>query len=1412
MKKLLSIFVLMFAIASLNAQMTMVSTQETTSTAQDVGVLEQPANDLQLVANSPFLVTQVPVLQAVGQPFPTIIPAQAQNIGTAIQTNVRFTATFNGINLGTSTVLESLESGAPAAQTTMTLEQTVVTAYPTTAGTFNLVLTLEQAESPANPSGQHTATFPLVVGNIYALDALDFSVPVHSGIAPTGQGNAANVGVGNVFEIHTPTTMTGVQVGFAEDDERVGSQFIVGLYRMSAAGTRVTTPIHRTATQARPIGGLVNIAFPETVLMPGSYFIAVTPLATGGLRLAADPRPNAMRARSVNNLTIAAVGTQTAIGAAAVRMVVDETMPLPVLLMSRYPAIDARDIALDADIVLYFHENITAGDLSQIAIDPPVGNIVPTIVDNRLIIAHDGFTHAQSYTVTIPAGTIADFDEVITWTFRAEPLCQPVTTFPWSENFDAVFFRPDCWVIHSENAALAETWLRNTSAALRPGSTAQARHNAPPTAAAAQTSWLITPAITLPATGIYELAFWTRWMSPVSNRSTGVWISTTNNDITSFHELHDLNAPVTAWTEIAISLEEFAGETIYLAFRYQSNESGIASTSWDIDDVVVHRAPVRVISLTPENNTYEVDVTQDIVVGFNQDVMYTDLSAITISPAAENPVIALTDSRTLTITHDGLAHAARHTVTIPAGTIVGLDQQTAWQFRTIPLCVPRTVLPWVENFNEPLPLFPPDCWTIHRENLEVLTWARNTSSPRPGGVAHARHDAPPIGNDVQTSWLITEAVSIPTTDIHELVFWTRWGTPANNYYTGVWISTTDRDIASFRELLNLNSPINAWTEIIVSLEELAGETIYFAFKYVGRGVNLSSTSWDIEDVSVNVAPIRITSTTPINNMRDVELNQDIIVKFNRDVTYTDLSAITISPAVENIVRNFTDNRTLVISHDGFEYATTHTVTIPAGTIDGLNETFSWSFRAEPFCEPVTTFPWVEDFNNAALFPSDCWRVHRENLQVPAWERNTAVVRPGGVAHARQTAPVQAADVQTSWLITEAIKLPETAEHELTFWTRWQGMVDNYYYTGVWISTTNRNIESFQELQEVPITVPATWVDISISLEEFAGETIYLAFKYIGRGPGLISVTWDIEDVTIDLAPVRISSQIPADNATYVATYQDIVVTFNQNVTYTDLSQITVVPTLAGLNVSLVDNTLTITHDGFAFATEYTVTIPSGTIVGFDEEISWSFEVEPVIERVEVEAIGFGTEFASSVTDPDGTEIIRVSAINTSNRAITATDIITINLTLTGDVTFGETRTLSDLTVAINDVFFVDFGDLGLDAAAPAEFTASATATFMGAENSLVRDLVAHRTGDDTGIQISATTAVVVIYPNPVDDILHIQTTEAVRRIEIFNVQGALVMTVDGNATAINVSNLPSGAYMIRFVTETGVSIQRFVKR
>lgn len=69
----------------------------------------------------------------------------------------------------------------------------------------------------------------------------------------------------------------------------------------------------------------------------------------------------------------------------------------------------------------------------------------------------------------------------------------------------------------------------------------------------------------------------------------------------------------------------------------------------------------------------------------------------------------------------------------------------------------------------------------------------------------------------------------------------------------------------------------------------------------------------------------------------------------------------------------------------------------------------------------------------------------------------------------------------------------------------------------------------------------------------------------------------------------------------------------------------------------------------------------------------------------------------------------------------------------------------------------------------------------------------------------------MVYPNPVTNVININTEMAIDRVEIYNLQGQLVKFVSNNPQTINVSDLASGTYMLNIVTEDGLCVKKIVK-
>ncbi len=68
-----------------------------------------------------------------------------------------------------------------------------------------------------------------------------------------------------------------------------------------------------------------------------------------------------------------------------------------------------------------------------------------------------------------------------------------------------------------------------------------------------------------------------------------------------------------------------------------------------------------------------------------------------------------------------------------------------------------------------------------------------------------------------------------------------------------------------------------------------------------------------------------------------------------------------------------------------------------------------------------------------------------------------------------------------------------------------------------------------------------------------------------------------------------------------------------------------------------------------------------------------------------------------------------------------------------------------------------------------------------------------------------------IYPNPVNDVLHIELAENNFSVEFYNIYGQQVLQIQ-NKCEVSVSDLPSGVYMLKITTEKGIFSHKFVKK
>ncbi|MBX2829025.1 MAG: T9SS type A sorting domain-containing protein [Flavobacteriaceae bacterium] len=69
-----------------------------------------------------------------------------------------------------------------------------------------------------------------------------------------------------------------------------------------------------------------------------------------------------------------------------------------------------------------------------------------------------------------------------------------------------------------------------------------------------------------------------------------------------------------------------------------------------------------------------------------------------------------------------------------------------------------------------------------------------------------------------------------------------------------------------------------------------------------------------------------------------------------------------------------------------------------------------------------------------------------------------------------------------------------------------------------------------------------------------------------------------------------------------------------------------------------------------------------------------------------------------------------------------------------------------------------------------------------------------------------------LVPNPVDDLLTIQSHEPITRLTVYGVRGEKVMEREGNLTSLNVAHLPSGLFFFKLEAVDKVTVKKVIKR
>ena len=178
-----------------------------------------------------------------------------------------------------------------------------------------------------------------------------------------------------------------------------------------------------------------------------------------------------------------------------------------------------------------------------------------------------------------------------------------------NEGFENAVFPPDGWKIYS---ATSVSWDRKTQSSAKHSGSAGARVNY----GTGEDAWLITPKL-LPTTND-SIVFWLRMEDPTEYSLQDIFtveVSTTNQNVSSFSVLEtiwnkgDVGYSITTsqFYRIAVSLENYAGQEIYLAFHKTGEGEGGYMSLDDITgpEFLIEEVTCEAIAVTDEQSWYD---------------------------------------------------------------------------------------------------------------------------------------------------------------------------------------------------------------------------------------------------------------------------------------------------------------------------------------------------------------------------------------------------------------------------------------------------------------------------------------------------------------------------------------------------------------------------------------------------------------------------------------------------------------------------------------------------------------------------------------------------------------------------------------------------------------------------------------
>ena len=744
-------------------------------------------------------------------------------------------------------------------------------------------------------------------------------------------------------------------------------------------------------------------------------------------------------------------------------------------------------------------------------------------------------------------------------------------------------------------------------------------------------NWLISPAISIPADasaiGFKYYDYLSYDPNEAGSTSYSVMVSTTGHDPADFTTtLATFTVSENSFTERTVDLAAYAGQTIYVALKHTVD-------AWLIvDDVTIEAA-----SNNPEIELTSIDIPSSVSTGteFNVSGVITNKGGVALNSfkvqytidgnASEVYTISgqnIAYSETYEFTHNvpaTIADAGVHTITVTVSEPNGEADNTEDNSLStnITACGIINALPYEEGFENGI-----GCWTAisnNTENADVenrglgVVDASTFTQGVNGGESCFIFSSYSQATDY-TQYLISPELNIGTAFQFSFYYTVKSTSYAESCQ--IMYSNTTNDPASFIEVGDaINATANTWEQASVLIP---ADAKYVAIKYT------SNYAWflGIDDIAMtevsNDPEIALTAiTTPtiategttvnvsgiVTNNSGAELNS-FDVAYTFDGTASSTYNVTGINVAAGATYNFTHNAPISNITAG-AHTLVVTVSNPNATADNTADN---SLTITITACGAEDAPYTETFDNG----SGCWLTVDGDGDGKTWmtmgewlsdvrgsSTDPGTYCYGGTGNAMISESYRGSALSPdNWLISPAINIPAEGTYAATWYEKSQDgdYLDSY---SVYVGTSS-DIETLAAGASVYSgEAPAEFTQQSTLLSDFAGQTIYVAFRHHDVTDKFVLIIDQFEVRAVSTTPEIALTEVSAPstvamNTAYVVngtvvnncvnalTSFDVACTVNGQTTN---QQIT------GINVPFLQSySFAIDMPGVATADDYTVTL------------------------------------------------------------------------------------------------------------------------------------------------------------------------------------------------------------------------------